>query len=127
VVQACGGQRGADLLPLAGVDQRVVLADEVQDPATAAAMASPSRVWAFSRTRSSSRAACQAARSTTGGRPAGAAAGSLGVVAMVSSVVSLAGQRHKTLGDIPLTDVLALLIGRLDEHLAGRATCRLSE
>ena len=35
-------------------------------------MASPSRVWAFSRTRSSSRAACQVARSTTGGRPGNA-------------------------------------------------------
>ena len=35
----------------------------------AAANASPARVCAFSRTSSSSRAACQVARSTTGGRP----------------------------------------------------------
>src|ERR671923_25610 len=35
----------------------------------AAAIASPSRVCAFSRTSSSSRAACQVARSTTGGLP----------------------------------------------------------
>src|SRR3954452_7876391 len=44
----------------------------------AAASASPSRVWAFSRTSSSSRAACQVAPSTTGGaagRPAGGAGG----------------------------------------------------
>src|SRR5262249_47706912 len=59
-------------------------------------MASPSRVWAFSRTRSSSRAACQVARSTTGGRPGSAVVGSSGVVVMVSSVVSRAGQRRTT-------------------------------
>ena len=41
----------------------------------AAAMASPSWVCAFSRTRSSSRAACQVARSTTGGRPCDAVDG----------------------------------------------------
>src|SRR3954463_16264046 len=38
-------------------------------------MTSPSRVWAFSRTSSSSRAACQVARSTTGGRPGRAVVG----------------------------------------------------
>src|SRR5205814_6607105 len=38
-----------------------------------------------------SRAACQVARSTTGGRPGSAVAGSSGVVVMVSSVVSRAG------------------------------------
>src|SRR4051812_26513553 len=57
-------------------------------------MASPSRVWAFSRTSSSSRAACQVARSTMGGRPGSALVGSLDVVVMVSSVVSRAGQRR---------------------------------
>src|SRR5215212_4928994 len=62
----------------------------------AAARASPSRVWAFSRTSSSSRAACQVARSTTGGRPGSAAVGSSGVVVMVSSVVSRAGQHRTT-------------------------------
>src|SRR4051812_46040024 len=56
----------------------------------AAAIASPSRVWAFSRTRSSSRAACQVARSTTGGRPGTAVVGSSGVVVMVSSTESRA-------------------------------------
>src|SRR5918996_6607223 len=54
----------------------------------AAAMASLSRVWAFSRTSSSSRAACQVDRSTTGGRPGSAEVESLGVVVMASSVVS---------------------------------------
>src|SRR4051812_16475429 len=62
----------------------------------AAAMASPSRVWAFSRTRSSSRAVCQVARSRTGGWPGSAVVGSSGVVVMVSSVVSRAGQRRTT-------------------------------
>jgi MmyB-like transcription regulator ligand binding domain len=31
VIRACGGQRAADLLPLPGVDQRIVLADQVKD------------------------------------------------------------------------------------------------
>src|SRR5690606_40673094 len=57
-------------------------------------MASPSWVWAFSRTRSSSRAACQVAMSTTGGRPVFAVVESFGVVAMLFSVVS--GQRCAT-------------------------------
>src|SRR3954451_5717471 len=57
----------------------------------AAARASPSWVWAFSRTRSSSRAACQVARSTTGGRPGSAVVRFLGVVVIASSGVSRAG------------------------------------
>lgn len=56
----------------------------------------PRGLWAFSRTRSSSRAACQVARSTTGGRSGSAMVGSSGVVVMVSSVVSRAGQRRRT-------------------------------
>ncbi len=41
-------------------------------------------------------AACQVARSTTGGRPGSAVVGSFGVVVMVSSVVSRAGQYRAT-------------------------------
>src|SRR5215211_1172795 len=59
-------------------------------------MASPSRVWAFSRTSSSSRAACQVARSTTGGLPERFLLALPGVVVMVSSVESRAGQRRTT-------------------------------
>ena len=65
-----------------------------RQPAAAAARASPSRVCAFSRTRSSFRAACQVARSTTGGRPGSAVVGFLGVVVMASSVGSRAGPRR---------------------------------
>src|SRR5262249_49884836 len=54
----------------------------------AAASASPSRVCAFSRTSSSSRAACQVARSTMGGLPGLSLLVLLGVVVMVSSAVS---------------------------------------
>jgi hypothetical protein len=65
----------------------------------AAAMASPSRVWAFSRTRSSSRAVCQVATLTMGGRPGSAVVGSFGVVVTVSSVVSDAGGVAQPCGD----------------------------
>src|SRR2546427_4218074 len=54
----------------------------------AAAIASPSRVCAFSRTSSSSRAACQVARSTTGGLPGRLLLALPGVVVIVSSAVS---------------------------------------
>src|SRR5437879_5251552 len=54
----------------------------------AAAIASPSRVCAFSRTSSSSRAACQVARSTTGGLPGSFLLALPGVVVTVSSAVS---------------------------------------
>src|SRR5207253_6873930 len=54
----------------------------------AAAIASPSRVCAFSRTSSSSRAACQVARSTTGGLPGRLPLALPGVVVMVSSAIS---------------------------------------
>src|SRR5262249_23983392 len=66
----------------------------------AAAIASPSRVCAFSRTRSSSRAACQVARSTTGGLPGRLLLALPGVVVMVSSAVgsrALAGSGWDTL------------------------------
>src|SRR5215217_1828167 len=62
-------------------------------------MASPSRVCAFSRTSSSSRAACQVARSTTGGLPGRFPLALPGVVVMVFSVVSRAGQRRATCYD----------------------------
>ncbi len=66
----------------------------------AAAIASPSRVWAFSRTSSSSRSRSQVSRSTTGG----AAALDAGVAVMAVSFVEWgsvtgtddrAGDRHR--------------------------------
>src|SRR5207302_3277173 len=79
----------------------------------AAAIASPSRVCAFSRTSSSSRAACQVARSTTGGLPGRLLLALPGLVVMVSSAVYRGRERNRAWFKITAADVLKARQGGL--------------
>jgi hypothetical protein len=88
------GRGGAAFaLPLAGC---AVELDDRQPPPGRGDRVALMCACAFSRTSSSSRAACQVARSTTGGLPGRLPPALPGVVVMVSSVMCRAGQRRRT-------------------------------